>query len=110
MYQFCLNFIWTRHAVQTQKHHHKKKQAASALPAHPPLVLFSDIPYVFCHGTGASVQCAGGQSQLDAKLLHVTRLGHGCQSVGASAPQEVTERRLHGRQVGGDECRLHLEP
>lgn len=95
--------------MQTEKHHSKKKQAALVLPAFSPLVLF-DIPRVSCHGAGATVQRAGGQSQLDAKLLHVSGLGYGCQSVGASAPQEVTERRLHWWQVGGDECRLNLEP
>lgn len=87
----------------------QEKQRASALPAFSALVLF-DIPRVFCHGAGTTVQCAGGQSQLDAKLLHISHLGYGRQSVGASSPKEVTKRRLHGWQVGGDERRLNLEP
>lgn len=86
----------------------QENQAASVLPAFSALVFF-DIPCVFHHGTGATVQCAGGQSQLDAKLLHISHLGYRRQSVGASSPQEVTKRRLHGWQVGGDERRLNLE-
>lgn len=78
-------------------------------PPHPPhthnspspffLDLVIDVPDVSHHGVGASLQAPGGQGQLGAELLHVSGLGDGCQSVGASAKQDVTEGSLGGGHV-----------
>lgn len=64
----------------------KNNPPASAIPATFLLDFYIDVPYISCHCIGASLYGPLSQCQLDAKLLHITRLGHGCQSVGASAP------------------------
>lgn len=87
---------------KTQEHPHQ--------PTPVPLRLdvVCDVPDVSCHGVGTSLQVPCGQGQLDAELLHVGGLSNGCQSVGATAQQEVTEGSLSRGHVGRQEGALHL--
>lgn len=72
------------------------------------LSLTIDIPDVSHHGVGTALQVPGSQGQLHTQTLHVGALSDGGQSVRASAQQEVTEGRLHGRLVGREEGGLNL--
>lgn len=68
-----------------------------------------DVPDVSLQGVGTALQVPGGQGQLGVELFHVGGLGDGCQRVGATAQQEVTEGRLDGGDVRRKERVLDLE-
>lgn len=94
----------------TLKHTHARTHNTPTLtsPRHA-LDFVVDVPDVSHHGVGTSLQVPGGQGQLGVELLHVISRSDGCQSVGASAEQEVTEGRLNGGHVRREEGVLHLK-
>lgn len=85
--------------THTPTHTHRTPSPSTHSPSPFFLDLVIDVPDVSHHGVGASLQAPGGQGQLGAELLHVSGLGDGCQSVGASAKQDVTEGSLGGGHV-----------